>query len=129
MRGGITGKGWVAGQSGNPGGRPASLGRRIREQVSEDELIQWCLDCMSGVLPDGTRTDVADRRWAVNWLAERGWGKPTSFVVVDDDDDQDEARLEAALEHFRAEVLRLSALNDAEAAHDGQPMSESGSRR
>jgi hypothetical protein len=121
VRGGITGKGWVAGQSGNPGGRPAGLARRIREHVSEDELIRWCLDCIEGVLRDGTRTDVADRRWAVNWLGERGWGKPAPLVTVDDEEEKDEAALEAAVDEFRAEVHRLAALQEVNAASEGPP--------
>jgi hypothetical protein len=29
--GGVTGRGFMPGQSGNPGGRPKGLGRRVRE--------------------------------------------------------------------------------------------------
>jgi hypothetical protein len=110
MVGGVTGKGWLPGESGNRGGRPRGLSRLVRETVSEDELIKWCLDCLRGVLPDGTRTEVADRRWAVTWLSERGWGKPTAFVVVDDEDAPDQADVDAAVERFRTEVKRLAAL-------------------
>jgi hypothetical protein len=110
--GGVTGKGFVPGRSGNPGGRPKGLARRVRELVSEDELIEWCVACVRGVLPDGTKTDVADRRWAVSWLGERGWGKPAQALVLDEEEGQDDAVLEAAAERFRSEVKRLAALQD-----------------
>jgi Family of unknown function (DUF5681) len=34
--GGVTGRGFLPGQSGNPGGRPKGLARRVRELVGND---------------------------------------------------------------------------------------------
>ena len=34
--GGATGRGFIAGQSGNPGGRPRGLARRVRELVGDN---------------------------------------------------------------------------------------------
>jgi Family of unknown function (DUF5681) len=34
--GGITGRGFMPGESGNPGGRPKGLARRVRELVGDD---------------------------------------------------------------------------------------------
>ena len=34
--GGVTGAGFMPGQSGNPGGRPKGLSRRVRELVGDD---------------------------------------------------------------------------------------------
>lgn len=34
--GGVTGKGFVPGQSGNPGGRPKGFARRVKEEFGHD---------------------------------------------------------------------------------------------
>ena len=36
QHGGVTGRGFMPGQSGNPGGRPKCLSRRLRERVGDD---------------------------------------------------------------------------------------------
>jgi hypothetical protein len=78
--GGVTGRGFIPGQSGNPGGRPKGLARRVRELVGENgELI---LEFMVEVLGDkAART--ADRLEAAKWLADRGFGKAVQAVEVD----------------------------------------------
>jgi Family of unknown function (DUF5681) len=71
-RGGITGKGFVPGQSGNPGGRPRGLGSLIREQTRHGEdLVSFVVS----VLRD-PRAKAADRLAAATWLADRGFGRP-----------------------------------------------------
>jgi Family of unknown function (DUF5681) len=75
--GGVTGAGFLPGQSGNPGGRPKGLARRVRELVGENgELI---LQFMVQVLGD-ERARTADRLEAARWLADRGFGKSVQAV-------------------------------------------------
>jgi hypothetical protein len=79
-RGGVTGAGFLPGRSGNPGGRPKGLARRVRELVGEDgELI---LEFMLEVLGDETAR-TADRLQAAMWLADRGFGKAVQAVEID----------------------------------------------
>lgn len=76
------------GKSGNPGGRPkaaVALARMIRERTSADgvecgELVDIVLAVARG--EDKTMGTEASRRWALDWLADRGLGKPTEHVEV-----------------------------------------------
>jgi len=81
--GGVTGKGFRRGRSGNPGGRPKGLARATRELVGDDGLtiVQFWLDTM---LDESMQVRV--RLEASRLLAERGWGKPANFepVVADE---------------------------------------------
>lgn len=49
QRGGVTGPGFQPGQSGNPGGRPKGLSRRVRELVGDDghAIVEFMLDAMN----------------------------------------------------------------------------------
>jgi Family of unknown function (DUF5681) len=77
--GGITGRGFVPGQSGNPGGRPKGLTRRVRQLVGDDGTA--IAEFMYAVMvDDGART--ADRLEAARWLADRGFGKPPQDVEL-----------------------------------------------
>ena len=79
-RGGITGAGFLPGQSGNPGGRPKGLARRVRELVGDsgESIFQFMVD----VLGDETAR-TADRLEAAKWLADRGFGKAVQAVEID----------------------------------------------
>ncbi len=75
--GGITGRGFAPGRSGNPGGRPKGLTRRVRELVGDDGTA--IAEFMYSVMADeGART--ADRLEAARWLADRGFGKSPQAV-------------------------------------------------
>lgn len=82
--GGVTGKGFVPGQSGNPGGRPRALARMVREAVGEGaDLIEFMAAVLKG---DAKRLGVRvvslrDRIHAAEWLTDRGYGK--TIPVVD----------------------------------------------
>ena len=75
--GGVTGKGFTPGVSGNPGGRPKGLSRRVRELVGEDggAIAEYMLSVM-----EDDRARTADRIEAGKWLADRGFGKATLVV-------------------------------------------------
>ena len=78
--GGVTGKRFVPGQSGNPGGRPKGLARRVREIVGDDgEAITTF---MFGVMNDGSARN-ADRIEAAKWLADRGFGRAVQTFDID----------------------------------------------
>lgn len=77
---GVTGAGFMAGRSGNPGGRPKGLSRRVRELVGDDghEIAKY----MFPVLTDA-RQRTADRMEAGKWLADRGFGRAIQGLEVD----------------------------------------------
>jgi L-rhamnose isomerase len=102
--GGVTGKGFRPGRSGNPGGRPQSLAKATRALVGEDgmALAQLWWD----IARDETRRD-RDRLEASRLLADRGWGKAPTYAAIEEADPLDLANLEAAAEDFRARILAL----------------------
>lgn len=78
--GGVTGSGFLPGRSGNPGGRPKGLSRRVRELVGEDgEAIAVYM--LSVMRDDKART--ADRLEAAKWLADRGFGRTVQTLDLD----------------------------------------------
>ena len=79
-RGGITGAGFLPGQSGNPGGRPRGLARRVREVVGDNG--ERIIEFMVTVLGD-EQARTADRLQAAMWLADRGFGKAVQAVEID----------------------------------------------
>jgi len=68
------------GQSGNPGGRPKGLTRRVRELVGDngEAIAQFMYEVMSD---EGART--ADRLEAAKWLADRGFGRAVQALDID----------------------------------------------
>ena len=80
QRGGVTGRGFQPGQSGNPGGRPKGLTRRVRELVGDDgdAIAAFMYEVMAD---DAART--ADRLEAAKWLADRGFGRAVQAVDID----------------------------------------------
>lgn len=54
---GVTGKGFLLGQSGNPGGRAKGLQRRVRELVGDDgeRIAAFLLDVLNGAELEGQK--------------------------------------------------------------------------
>jgi hypothetical protein len=68
----VVGRPFPKGVSGNPGGRPRGLVRRIRAETRDgDELLEF----MVSVFRDESAAR-RDRIAAAAWLGERTWGKP-----------------------------------------------------
>jgi hypothetical protein len=78
--GGVTGSGFLPGRSGNPGGRPKGLSRRVRDLVGADgEAIAVY---MLSVMRDETAR-TADRLEAAKWLADGGFGRTVQTLDFD----------------------------------------------
>jgi hypothetical protein len=112
--GGVTGRGFEKGRSGNPGGRPRGIARLAREIVGDDgeKLVHFWVKVMDGdPLPNGRVPTVSESLAASKLLAERGWGKPAEFVPIEDADplqmwNDDAARLKAAFDETMDELAR-----------------------
>jgi hypothetical protein len=78
--GGVTGSGFLPGQSGNPGGRPKGLSRRVRELVGDDgsAIAEYLFSVMTD---EDART--ADRLEAAKLLADRGFGRSVQTLDMD----------------------------------------------
>lgn len=78
--GGVTGRGFMPGQSGNPGGRPQGLARRVRDLVGDDGRA--IADFMFDVMTDETAR-TADRLDAGRWLGDRAFGRSIQGLDID----------------------------------------------
>jgi hypothetical protein len=71
------GRPFPKGVSGNPGGRPKGLVRRIREETNDGEEV---VDYTLGVFRDPA-VPPRDRTAAATWLSDRGFGRPTQTAL------------------------------------------------
>ena len=80
-QGGVTGKGFQPGQSGNPGGRPRGLASKVREVTKDGaDPILFLMDVLEGKV---TGTRVKDRIEASKILLDRGFGKATTVIEAE----------------------------------------------
>lgn len=88
--GGVTGKGWMPGQSGNPGGRPKGIAAIARQHT--DKAVDVLVAAMD---EDDPRVRVA----AAKEILDRGYGKAPVFTadLTGKLDDLDDDALDAAL--------------------------------
>lgn len=105
--GGITGKGWVKGQSGNPGGRPKGIAAKAREHT--DKCIEVLVSALS---EDDAKTRIA----AARELLDRGHGKPLAMTadVTNRLDDLNDADLDAAISAIRDAIKPIEAAGGGE---------------
>ena len=102
--GGITGKGFMPGKSGNPAGKPKGLARATRELVGEDGMP--LVELWWSIAQDPMQL-TRDRLEASRLLAERGWGKAAVFAPQEGDP-LDLDRVKQGAEEFTARLLRLA---------------------
>lgn len=76
----VVGRPFRPGQSGNPGGRPKGLASRIREATRDGEdLVAFALRVFNAEIPG---VKIEHRLEALQWLSDRGWGKPVQSVEL-----------------------------------------------
>ena len=122
----MTGKGWLPGQTGNPGGRPKGLAEKVRGATRDGEsLVRFFLAVSAGKVPDehgraikGKTVELRERIEAHKWLADRGYGKAVQPVEASGPGGgpmQFEAEILNAGEDFAGRVARLAARVGAKA--------------
>lgn len=106
---------WKPGQSGNPGGRPKGLARRVRELVGGDgeTIAQFMLDTLTS-----PECEMRDRMEAAKWLADRGWGKAANHAPIEDGDPLGLDQVDAAISEL---VDELAARREAKAPRSPAP--------
>jgi hypothetical protein len=124
QEGGVTGKGWKPGKSGNPGGRPKGLAAAVREKAPADQLADYMLAIWtrdpealkrhSIALEDVTLTE---RTKALEWLSDRGYGKAPMHSPVEGGDPLELSDTDRAI---AAVMDELAAKREAAAAGAGE---------
>lgn len=102
--GGVTGKGFVPGQSGNPSGRPAGIAKSVRQRFNNSPLE--LVDALYAEMRN-ERARPTERIQAARTLLEFGWGKAATFAAIEGQDplemDEVAAEIKSIAEQLRAE--------------------------
>ena len=69
-------KSWQPGVSGNPTGRPKGFGALVREKTHDGAMLVRIV--MKMLRSDDVRT----QQWAIEWLSDRGWGRPVQSTEL-----------------------------------------------
>ena len=87
--GGITGKGWVKGQSGNPNGRPKS-GFALNEYITSlaNVELEDKKTMLQAVVEKVYEEALKGNMTAVNYLSDRVLGKPSQQIGIKDVSDE-----------------------------------------
>ena len=106
--GGVTGRGFKPGQSGNPSGRPKGIAKAVREACGGDPtvLVEGLLAIAAGEGVGGKPARTADQIRATELLLAYGWGKPATFVHVEGVDPLGQNEVEAEIERIANELRR-----------------------
>lgn len=96
----VTGRPFPPGTSGNPGGRPKNqFGEFIRAETKDGkELVDRVISLMRTTDDEKMLLDTVD------WLANRGWGKPIQAYEVQDDQELADLLRQARLRATRTET-------------------------
>ena len=90
LKGGITGKGWVKGTSGNPNGRPKNefaLNEHIKT-LANIPVGRSKKTMLESVVHRVYQEALAGNMTAVNFLADRILGKPNQSIGIKDTTDE-----------------------------------------
>jgi hypothetical protein len=106
--GGITGKGFLPGKTGNPGGRPKGLAALAREGTDDGKLlVEQMVKIVMGQTINRIKPKISDVINAVEWLADRGFGKTANIHELTSKDGGS-----IQVEHMSAEQIRQSLIDE-----------------
>jgi Family of unknown function (DUF5681) len=111
--GGITGKGWVKGQTGNPGGRPKGIAALARQHT--DKALEVLVNALND---DDARVRVA----ASKEILDRGFGKSIAMTadLTNKLDQFDDDAIDTAIDVLRAAIASAEPATEpkgSETAH------------
>lgn len=70
----------------NPATSKQKLTQYIRKKTKDgEEIVEFMLKVFRGEIVEGRKPTLKERIEAANWLADRGWGKPTQLFAGDDE--------------------------------------------